>query len=508
MSSKTDSVPFEGVMQVALSVLESIDSPRSLSIAMLAKYLLCDSYQPAVFAGEMDNLGFNVNNYDQYSIAEFRDDYMATALLSKLPPKPGADTSYLVSAAIDGFQCSEALNRMTNESWKNLAMIDRQLAACGSSIESFQKTIRRVLGRAPSLKTLGNRLEWTTGSSVTLPLKHACAEAKCERGISVTYPLAKALHQQLLDGNSLSPLISDGAWFLTPGNLFDTAPKNIKTRRTIAIEADLNMLYQKAIGSEIKQRLLQSHISLFDQTFNQYASQRCMRTKSATIDMKNASNSVCRRPVYTVFPADWVDLFDVTRSHYGTFSPRQAVLERRVDVDWFQYEMLSSMGNGFTFEVESVLFYAMAIEAGADSAEINVYGDDVILPQRCVSAFQTIASIFGFEVNTAKSFTSGAFFESCGAYSYFGVDVSPVKIKDHLNGPKDRIVLANKIRWFSHICRHHNGCDRRFLPAWQMCVHGLPRDVRVRCRGSVGSGITLWVNSSEYRLDRMYNQKK
>jgi hypothetical protein len=508
MSSKTDQVPFKGVMQVALAVLESTGSPRSLAVYILAKSLLMDSYQPALFAAELDSLGFDVNNYDQFTIADLRDDYMATALLSKLPPLPGADTSYLVSAAIEGFQVSEALNRMTNKSWENLAMIDRQLAVWGSSIESLQMIVRSVVGRAPSLKTLGLNLVWTTGSSVTLPLKHACAEAKCERGTSVTYPLAKALNTFIKDGGELSPLISTGAWFLTPGNLFDTAPKNMKTDRTIAKEADLNMLYQKAIGTTLKRRLLSCNIDLFNQAHNQFASTRCMRSESATVDMRNASNSTCRKPVYTVFPDDWVELFDVTRSHFGTFAQRKAVLAGPSKVDWFQYEMLSSMGNGFTFEVESVLFYAIAQAAGASPAEINVYGDDVILPQRYVEAFKGIAAVFGFEVNIAKSFTSGAFFESCGAYSYFGVDVSPIKIKDHLNGPKDCIILANKIRWFSHICRHLNGCDSRYLPAWQMCLHRLPHDVRVRCRGSVGSGNTLWVNRAESRLRTVYNPKK
>lgn len=77
---------FGPTLQVALSFLEGIGSARSLSVWLLARRYLLDEYLPDLFAGELDSLGFSINWYDQFSIDEFRDDYQATVLFSKLPP--------------------------------------------------------------------------------------------------------------------------------------------------------------------------------------------------------------------------------------------------------------------------------------------------------------------------------------------------------------------------------------------------------------------------------------
>lgn len=483
---------FASTMQVALSFLEGLDTARSLSVFLLAREFLVDEYQPDEFSSELKSLGFSTSWYDQFSVDQFRDDYQATVLLSKLPP-PYESTS-LRAAAIAGFWESEQRNAFLNGLWLSDSQVELRMYRSGFDFDNLRRIIRSLLGRAPSLQTLMNNGAWTEGSSVSLPLKEASSANKCEYGITITPSLAKAI--QFLE---LNPVISQReAWKLVPGNLVDTVPKNITTDRTIAKEPDINSFFQREIGMTIRQRLLRHGIDLQDQTLNQRACQFAQKNCFATLDLKDASNSVLLFCIRSLFPSDWFDLFDVTRSPYGTLSSRKECLKG--EAEWFEYQMLSSMGNGFTFELESLLFYAIAIAAGVPEYDAFVYGDDLIVPQESVPRVVELLRICGFSLNKEKSFLGGTFFESCGVYTFFGVDVTPLKIKDLLYGNKERIVLGNKIRMFAHSCGYLRSCDKRFLPAWRLCIQRLSTWVRQSCRGPVGSGLTLFCNRNECNL--------
>ena len=503
----TSNVPFKATLQVAHELLKGLDTPRSLAVAMLVDAYLNDSYEPTRFNEELKSLGFRVNWYDQFTIDKFRCDYQATVLLTKLP-SPIKDDVRLRTAALSTLMESESESHVVNQNWSpasDFPPVFAELSELGVPIERIRGVLVELLGRAPSYPTLFEELEWGTGASVCLNRKRSSAETKAEFGTSVTYRLAKVLD---LYGFK-HPLVNDrDAWSLVPGNLVDTVPKNMDTDRTVAMSADLNSLFQRAIGVRIQKRLSRWGINLKDQRLNQRACARAHITLDATVDLKNASNKVLLYPIVQSFPNDWVELFLDTREAYGTVLPRKAVNEKQYTRDdWFEYAMLSSMGNGFTFEVETALFFTLCLCSGAEAWEINVYGDDIILPQRCVPLLARLLKVFGLSMNIEKSFVDGAFFESCGVYCFHGVDVTPFKIKDLLYGSKDGIILCNKIRMAAFTSRYHNGCDKRYLPAWQVCLHWLPVAVRRDCRGPVGSGCLLYVNRSEMR-SLQYSKKR
>jgi len=117
------------------------------------------------------------------------------------------------------------------------------------------------------------------------------------------------------------------------------------------------------------------------------------------------------------------------------------------------YEMFSSMGNGFTFELESLIFYALAkatceaegLSVFEQTRSITVFGDDIIIPQICYSSFCSNLKLFGFEPNLEKSFSEGFFFESCGADYYRSVDVRPFFLRRITKTVKDVFFLLNSI---------------------------------------------------------------
>jgi hypothetical protein len=108
--------------------------------------------------------------------------------------------------------------------------------------------------------------------------------------------------------------------------------------------------------------------------------------------------------------------------------------------------MFSGMGNGCTFPVETVIFYALAKATaeseGLDNPILSVYGDDVIVDASVAQKVMDVFAHAGFKPNRGKSFIDGPFRESCGADFFLGVDVRPVFCKELLT-PERLFTLHN-----------------------------------------------------------------
>jgi hypothetical protein len=111
--------------------------------------------------------------------------------------------------------------------------------------------------------------------------------------------------------------------------------------------------------------------------------------------------------------------------------------------------MFSSMGNGFTFELESLIFWALSKATAyftGTSGVISVYGDDIICPTGMAQDLIWILSVFGFQTNRDKSFTEGPFRESCGGHYHSGFDVTPFYLRKPIESLLDIIHMANSLR--------------------------------------------------------------
>jgi hypothetical protein len=260
---------------------------------------------------------------------------------------------------------------------------------------------------------------------------------------------------------------------IVPGNKVVTVPKNAKTDRTIAIEPLMNIYIQKGIGALIRYRLKRCNIDLDDQTVNQrLAREGSINNSLATIDLSMASDTVARRLVEMLLPEDWFQAMDMARSHRGVL-PDHTIIT---------YEKFSSMGNGFTFELESLIFWAI-VESVRDTlgekGSISIYGDDIIAPGGTARAVLEILPKFGFTPNVSKTFIDGPFRESCGKHYFRGVDVTPFYVRDDLNSVKSLVNLANNIRLFSNRNAVGYGCDSRLRFSYELVLRALAKVGRV-----------------------------
>lgn len=205
-----------------------------------------------------------------------------------------------------------------------------------------------------------------------------------------------------------------------------TVPKDAKTDRLCFKEPQGNMFLQKGLGRMIRQRLRRQGINLNDQTANQRGAGDL---RNATVDLSNASNLISRQTVAMLLQhvPDWLEVLEATRTAW-CHTPK----------GWHELEMFSGMGNGFTFELESLIFYALACGAREMEEEFGgfekgtpvlVYGDDIIVRAEVYDTLVITLGYCGFSVNRLKSYATGPFRESCGKHFYNERDITPIYIK-------------------------------------------------------------------------------
>jgi len=186
-----------------------------------------------------------------------------------------------------------------------------------------------------------------------------------------------------------------------------------------------------------------------------------------------------------VLPPLWFDQLDDLRSKFT-----------QVDGRWVRLEKFSSMGNGFTFELETLIFAALTCAAvrengglGQLGKDVFVFGDDIIAPDSQFRNVESVLKYFGFALNEEKSFYGAVpFRESCGGDYFAGQPVRGYYLKQLPRGPEDSIPMANGIYAMAERLRTVGyEMPRR---AWFSVLDTLPSRVR-QCRGPKALGDTV-----------------
>lgn len=228
------------------------------------------------------------------------------------------------------------------------------------------------------------------------------------------------------------------------GNRVVTVPKNFKTDRTIAKEPCMNIYIQKGIGRALRYRLKRVGIDLDNQVNNQIAARIGSLTgELATVDLSMASDTLSTELVRFLLPNDWFDALEQCRSPVGVLPSGEVI----------HYQKFSSMGNGYTFELETLVFWAIAQSVCCPNVNetdksVLVYGDDIVIPATVCPELLRRLWQAGFVPNAEKTFFSGPYRESCGKHYFLGSDITPFFVRSPVR-TLDRLFLVynNVFRW-------------------------------------------------------------
>lgn len=412
------------------------------------------------------------NGYDDWR-AFFRD-YAAVSLLSKSEDLfTGID---LKQVAIDKFLLCEETCHDMNIKFSHPDSDPFLDSDVSQVFHLARRKIRRVLGDF-SWDEVGKLAAFGPGAAVGVPRRFSHVVHKfgylkpTVTGECAT--LAAAFIKASPQWSSTVPVLSgrtEDCFEIVQGSRITTVAKSAKTDRVIAIEPLMNMFFQKGIGKAIRRRLKTVKVNLDDQTRNQQLAYRGSVDDSlATIDLASASDTVSRGVVEWLVPETWVEAMKIVRSKSCTLPSGETHFLQK----------FSSMGNGYTFELESLIFWALASSCcatvGVSSHDLGVYGDDIIVPSRAADLTVKVLLAAGFKTNRDKTFLAGPFRESCGKHYFQGHDVTPLYIRKGVSEPERKLWLANGIRRLAHrLVGYDYGCDASLRGVYSTVVSSLP----------------------------------
>lgn len=241
------------------------------------------------------------------------------------------------------------------------------------------------------------------------------------------------VRKRMIAGDGVKPYLEALSQFFGYGipqiralrwNRVEFVPKNWKTLRTIACEPDGNLPFQLAFDTYAKGQLCKRGVDLSDQSRNQELARlgSLGTIDLATVDLKSASDTVSFNTVAWLFPEPWFQFLNDIRS------PQYQITFPSGNTEVRTYAKFSSMGNGSTFAIESLIFSAACACIGAK--EWSVYGDDIIIDSKHYKKLMHVLGFLGFTVNQEKTFVTGPFRESCGKDWYSGIDVTPFYLRE------------------------------------------------------------------------------
>lgn len=408
------------------------------------------------------SMGYDITADTSTDVA--RRNWLAANLCKKALWLDYGSDAMRETACFEGWKEDERLNRLSNA---RLRERSSSVEYTGDSlIHEMSRKIATFLG-ALDLDEVFKDVGFSQGSSTRLPRRKGQPHNKIGGKPHVTasaLPYACAL---VRSSPSWTAYCFDYCgfnlrdWFeVVPGGEWFTVPKSAKTFRSCEKQPDMNLILQKGVGNFIRKRLRRVGIDLNDQSRNALLALSASTTNTlSTLDLKSASNSVVRELVKRLLPPEWFDLLDALRCEWV-----------KVKGSWHRLEMFSSMGNGFTFELESLIFWAASavlvdqLDPSVGDTRFSIYGDDIIVPTACAGFLIEGLEYMGFRVNWEKSFMDGPFRESCGMHAYKGVEITPFYLEEDLSHRHEAIRVANKLRQWSAV---DGICDPRYEKSYR-----------------------------------------
>ena len=446
-----------------LSLHSELSLERSILLALCSivgssrATMIADALKREDYTAAIDPI--DPSHYE--NVEEFADDYLLTKVLSKSPNLPlGVDRK---KVALDSFLESEEMCRLINIRFR-----DSSETSHPTWVFELRTRVQSILGHLTrgALDEICSSFRHGPGATTSVKGVGSILPLKYDMRLDLTANLVP-FYRAILGEPWANACGTQG---IVPGSRFITVPKNAKTDRGICIEPGLNMYVQLGIGTYIRNRLRRFGLNLNTQRRNQELASKAYSLRLATIDLKGASDSISWAMVKYLVGPEWAHLLGIARSP-----------STKVDGELRQLEKVSSMGNGFTFELESLIFFALVQQLSSNEQLSSVYGDDIIIPAVDADALIKALNYLGFSVNGSKSFLAGSFFESCGTDYFKGYPVQPFYLKGSNPGIPYSIQAANKLRLYTSQRCFGLGCDARFRPLWESLRSISPRPWRDMC---------------------------
>lgn len=396
-------------------VLEIIDTPLSLSVYLRKKYEVDEL--PELLPG----------NY--VSAHAYNQDAQALALYSKSKDFSKRDTR---KAALVSWFAAEDQCRNTNQRFRNNLFLEKETRAilftarafCYRVLGSYSfKPIDDILspGSTEDLSGLDSNLISKLGS---LPMCTAHAYSKV-RDVLLEHYLPYAISCGLVSRERGSISLTSSRLPTCAGDSLLFVDKSWKTDRGICPQPLGNLILQRCDARQIRDKLRKFGLCLDTAPLlhEELAKESSLHDHYGTVDLASASDTISYELVKWLLPHDWFDALCCSRTRVTSVDGAPVTLEK-----------FSAMGNGYTFELESLIFYSLckAIIAlyGDKFNQCSVFGDDIIMPSPLCSILIRVLQDVGFNTNAEKTFTTGSFKESCGKDYFNGSFVRPVYLKE------------------------------------------------------------------------------
>lgn len=378
------------------------------------------------------------------------------ALLLKVPYPFGGGDSQREEEALKKFFFTEKLCRITTRRLRHYwTYPDREDPVMRVVLTRARVLVDQVLGSVDNaLPNIVNSVRFGPGmtlcsmdSSRTTPFYKLSAESWTVTATAKYYAsLAILSSPQWVEQKGEIDISNQTVrlpWKTVQSCRLTFVPKDERTFRTIAIEPFGNVMVQLGVHSYLAMRLQKfAGINIHSQEWNQQAALRGSRDwlkvdTVSTIDLSSASDCVSLGLVERLVRPEWRAMLDDLRSKFYSYKDHEYELSK-----W------SSMGNGYTFALETLLFWAIAQsceEYCGTRQKSLVFGDDIVSSRQASLLVLQVLRYSGFRFNPSKTNVCGPFRESCGRDYHSGVIVRPVFQKKFCLEVPDVFVLMNTL---------------------------------------------------------------
>ena len=411
----------------------------------------------------------------------FKAAYLEANILKRYQGTDIGDQEDRVATAVEKLLDTEMRCSVVNAVfWPGSEALDLWYNGIPEDTKTVLRRARRILhgilGEFP-WDEFPSFVGFSSGATSELPRRKAAAHNKWSRGSHIT---ARALPYGIAFRRwcGLGAHADWPPFQVVDANVVFTVPKRFDRDRTACKGATWNVALQKGVGGLIRQRLQRSSARLLLPDAQEYhgvlAKVAAATGLLVTHDGESASDCIATQLIHALFPASWAKVLMDLREEVSILP----------DGSRITLEKLSSMGNGYTFEVETALFYALVKACCGKGSLVSVYGDDIIYPVQYFDRVSYLLMFCGISSNRDKTFAQGPFRESCGAHYHGSVDVKPFYLQELPADLGDVIHLHNElVRW------HGRGA---WSPEWAR-VRQLCRECVPRCHwGPHGVSGVLW----------------